>query len=505
MTVFFNCIGHDLPDYSKKSFDSFVVREGRVAEFGWELHTFSRFSHATLVDLHGKDVFPAFADAHTHFLQTGLMLAGCDLSGARSIKDVLGLLEAFARNCADPWLLAWNLDETQLKENRLPTVGELDRVTPRHKVWMSRIDLHSAIPNTPALRWAQSLMPSAQLESGRFVKHTYEQLAGHLYSSLPAASKRACLERARDAARAKGIASVHALEGGGFGSLADVEQVAEFLSEPGFHGVVYHQSEDSSLARKHGWPRLGGCLFVDGSFGSRTAALTAPYSDDPENSGVLYMDRERIERLINRCYKENLQLAVHAIGDRALRLITETHAWMRERFPQSKIAHRIEHFELPDNESIRWAREAGVLLSVQPAFEVFWGGKGKMYEQRLGPDRVWQTNPFRTLMNNGISLAGGSDSPVTPLDPFLGLHGFVNHPNEAEQISLNSALAAFILEPHRFAGTDRDRGYLRPGYHADFVVLSANPFLVRPSELKDLRALRLFVDGREVYSESPTT
>ncbi|HNV72731.1 MAG TPA: amidohydrolase family protein, partial [Candidatus Ozemobacteraceae bacterium] len=96
------------------------------------------------------------------------------------------------------------------------------------------------------------------------------------------------------------------------------------------------------------------------------------------------------------------------------------------------------------------------------------------------------------------------DSPVTPLDPLLGLHGFINHPNEAERIDLNTALAAFILEPHRFAGTDSDRGYLRPGYLANFVCLSANPFLVRPSELRDIQVTHLYIDGRNVYPTSPT-
>ena len=503
MTVFYNCVGHDLPDYHEKAFDSMVVQDGRVSEIGWELHTFSRFAHATKVDLGGQDVFPAFADAHTHFLQTGLMLAGCNLSRARSIADVMALLDTFARSCSDEWLLAWNLDETLLKENRLPTIAELDRVISKHKAWISRVDLHSAVPNSQALKWARSAEPDAAPENGRFIKGTYARLAGRLFGSLSEPVKRACLERARDAARAKGIASVHALEGGGFGSLADVELVADFLAQPGFHGVVYHQSEDSSLARRRGWPRLGGCLFIDGSFGSRTAALQEPYTDAPENHGTLYMDRDHVETLISLCYKQELQLAVHAIGDRALRLITEAHAWVRERFPRSSLAHRIEHFELPDNESIRWARDAGIQVSVQPAFEALWGGNGRMYEQRLGPERIWQTNPFKTLMNNGIPLAGGSDSPVTPLDPFLGLHGFINHPNEKERIDLNAALAAFILEPHRFAGTDHERGYLRRGYLANFVCLSANPFLTRPSDLQHLEATRLFVEGREVYSKSP--
>ncbi|HNV70614.1 MAG TPA: amidohydrolase family protein, partial [Candidatus Ozemobacteraceae bacterium] len=174
MTVFYNCVGHDLPDYAKKSFDSFVVHDGRIDELGWELHTFSRFSHATKVDLGGRDVFPAFADAHTHFLQTGLMLSGCDLSSARSISDVLAQLDEFARSCSDSWLLAWNLDETLLKENRLPTVNELDRVIPRHKAWFSRIDLHSAVPNSATMRWAAEKHGSAPLENGRYVKRTYE-------------------------------------------------------------------------------------------------------------------------------------------------------------------------------------------------------------------------------------------------------------------------------------------------------------------------------------------
>ncbi|MFZ2960124.1 MAG: amidohydrolase [Candidatus Ozemobacteraceae bacterium] len=498
--LFHNCSGRDLPDYSRKSFDSFIVENGIVLQAGYDLETMSRFQHYPKRDLGGELVLPAFADAHTHFLQTGLTMVGCRLDGARTLDEVFDRLRAhISSHPLDDWTLAWNFDETELKENRLPTIAELDAVAPGKAVWLSRVDLHSAVPNSRAIVWAKSVLPSAEMECGRFCKTAYVFLAAKLQADLPLEFKRRGLELARTACYERGVGTVHALEGGGNISYSDVALVADFLLEPGLHGVVYHQSENPAFVLERGWNRIGGCLFVDGSFGSRTAALRKPYSDDPENTGILYKTRQDVETLLLTCRQNGLQLAMHAIGDRALDFLTEIHLNAFEIYGPPPLPHRIEHFELPDAISVRRARDANLFISVQPAFESLWGGTGRMYEKRLGAERILLTNPFQTLLNNGLPLAGGSDSPVTPIDPFLGIDGFVNNPNYAERISLNSALAAFIHEPHRFAGENSHRGRLSPGFHADFVTLPQDPFLTPVTKLRFMKVSRLFLGGNPMY------
>lgn len=497
--LFYHCDGRDLPDYSKKAFDSFVVENGRIHETGFALETMSRFRLFEKTDLSGEVLLPSFADAHTHFLQSGFNLMGCRLGEVASLDELFDRLREYDRTCPDEWLMAWNLDETTLKENRLPTVAELDRVVPRKKLWLSRVDLHSAIPNTPAMDWASRQIGSASLDRGRFCKDVYCELAGRVMAELPPAMKRRALETARRACQEKGIGTVHALEGGWGTTDEDVLTVARFLEEPGLHGVVYHQSEDPTLAKSQNWNRLGGCLFVDGSFGSRTAALNEPYTDAPEVRGELYRGPEKLYELVRHSTLNGMQLALHCIGDRAIDILSKVHVEAFREFGSPPLPHRIEHFELPNNDAMRRVREAGILVSVQPAFESLWGGADRMYEKRLGPERVRMTNPFKTLLTYGIPIAGGSDSPVTPMDPFFGISGFVNHPNRTERIDLNAALAAFIVEPHRFAGEHGDRGRLTPGFRADFVTMADDPFLTRSDALHDLKISRLFQDGILVH------
>lgn len=505
--LFFHCSGRDLPDPAHPAFDSFVVSGNLITQVGFGLERHSAWKDLPRTDLGGAVVLPAFADSHVHFLQTGLTFLGCRLDEATSLDDVCDRLRRHAARHSDEWILAWNLDETMLREKRLPTVAEIDRAVPDRRVWISRVDLHSAIPNSAAVRWAQQVHPTATLHHDYYYRDDYVILFSRLMRDLPRAMKERALELARRRCLGRGITTVHALEGGWAATNDDVELVADFLARPGFHGVVYHQSEDPALARRRGWPRLGGCLMVDGSFGSRTAALSAPYADDPTTSGVIYRDEAHLDRLVSLCADHGLQLAMHAIGDVAIdRLVAAYRAGVR-RYGSRALGHRIEHFELPTPAAIAGAAEAGARLAVQPAFEVLWGGPAAMYARRLGPERARRTNPFRTLRAHGLALAGGSDSPVTPLDPFLGIHGFVNHPTPEERLSLAEALNAFIVAPHAFAGEDRLRGHLKPGFIADFVCLSRDPCLVPADQLRTLRVDRVFVGGQEVspdhFQEEP--
>jgi len=494
--LFHNFSGRDAPDYSRTSFDSMIVTGGFVSAIDFGLEKVPAPLGVQRMDLGGMTLLPAFADAHVHFLQTGFTFLGCRLETASCLEDVFEVIRTHAARSNDEWILGWNLDETLLDEGRLPTVKELDAAIPNRKVWLSRIDLHSAVPNSRTVEWARKVRPVANLHRDYYFREDYIVLCSRLMESLPLDMKKRGLEIARRRCLTNGITTVHALEGGWASSDEEVQLVSDFLENDGFHGVVYHQSEDPALALKNRWPRLGGCLMVDGSFGSRTAALSAPYEDDPSTNGVLYRNTDALEPLIGRCSENGLQLAMHAIGDRAIDKLASAYARGVEKYGAKTLPNRIEHFELPSERAIAQVRDTGTLLSVQPAFETLWGGSEKMYSLRLG-SRAANTNPFRTLLKLGIPLAGGSDSPVTSLDPFLGLHGFLNHPTFAERIDLNSALAAFIVEPHRFAGEERTRGHLRPGFFADFVCLREDPFLVPAGKIRDLRVSRVFVKGQE--------
>lgn len=498
-TLYHNFSGRNPPDFSREQFNSLIVTNGIVAAVDFGLEILAKYRELPKVDLGGCTIFPAFADAHVHFLQTGLMLAGCRLDSCASLADVFDHLRTARTTRSDEWLLAWNIDESRLVENRLPTTAELDSISSDHPMWVSRVDLHSAVPNSRARQWAERVLPEATLQNGVYRRDDYYALSGLLINELSTGFLTDCLRLAKNRALRQGVSTVHALEGGGKVAEETVQCIADFLRQPGFHGVLYHQSEHADLARRNNWGRLGGCLMVDGSFGSRTAALLEPYADDPGNRGNLYRNRTTLENLLRLVHSEGMQLAMHAIGDRALDLLTQVHAWGREKYGPPPLPHRIEHFELPTNRCLSLARQAGLFISVQPAFEHFWGGADRMYAMRLGSKRAAQTNPFKTMISTGLSLAGGSDSPVTPIDPLLGIHSLVNHPNEDERLNVNTAFQLFITEPHRFAAEEGQRGRLQPGFRADFICLDQDPFLFPTSRLQEMTLRATYVDGQEVF------
>ncbi len=500
--LFHNFSGRDLPDYSRKSFNSMLVEDGVVAEIGFGLGDLNRLASITHVDLGGAVVMPAFADAHVHLMQTAVEAISVDLTGAADVDEVLERLRTGCAGAHGEWVIASCLDETCLREQRVPTTDELDAVSRGVRLWVNRVDLHSALGNRATLAWlterARAQHADVSLPPVGLIRNAaFWFAAGEVLRAISAAAKRRGLELAISRCWQQGVATVHALEGGNLFGDADLDLAAEVEREHGLHVVIYHQNEDPREAVRRGWPRFGGCLLVDGSFGSHTAYLSQPYADRPDTMGQLYMGHEKISALIGKAADHELQLALHVIGDRAIDVATAAHRVGFATYGARPLPHRLEHFELPSNDAVRAAVEANLLVSVQPVFETLWGGQGKMYEKRLGSERVMRTNPFKTMMNTGLPLAGGSDSPVTPIAPLAGVHGFVNHPNPDERIDLNSALAAFILEPHRFAGEDEVRGRLQTGYRADFVALSADPFLTPAAKIAELVVQRLFVGGTE--------
>lgn len=487
---FYNFSGRNLPDYARKDFDSMLVRDGLIFNTGYQLPFPG--SDVPRIDLGGATVLPAFADAHVHFTQTGITMLGCQLGQTASVTELLEMVRLEGVDCE--YVLGWNMQETKLREKRLPKVEELDRICAKNFVWLARADLHSAVVNTRALEWARTFFPAIAAPDGLIKGEEYNFLSYELNRLLPAAFKNKALRLAEQECFRNGVGTVHALEGCQK-SGAETIAAADFFAASPLHGVIYHQSSDPALPIKKQWNRMGGCLLVDGSIGTRTAAMLKEYAD-AKTTGNLYLKAQEIEQLLTTANNNGLQLALHAIGDLALDTVTACYAWAADKYGKAHLAHRIEHFVLPTDKAIRNARQAAAMVCVQPAFDYFWGGPSGLYSQRLGATRAAGCNPFKTLLDIGIQLAGGSDSPVTPINPLLGIQALVNHTNPEERISLNAALAMFISEPHKLCGEEAIRGHLRKGLAADFVCLAEDPFKVPTAKLQNIRITDLYLAGR---------
>jgi predicted amidohydrolase YtcJ len=245
------------------------------------------------------------------------------------------------------------------------------------------------------------------------------------------------------------------------------------------------------------WLRIGPVkVFSDGSLGAYTAALDAPYEGRPEERGMLVHPPSELRSILETAHAAGLQTATHAIGDAAVRLVVETLADVQEADPRDSLRHRIEHFELPDDDVLRQMRDAGLLASCQPNFIGQWSGPGDLYESRLGTVRNRENNPYRRISRLGIPLCFGSDG--MPYGPLYGIHWAVNGYFEDQRLSPEEAFRAYTAGSAYAAFEEQTKGTLEPGRLADFVVLDGDPF-DDSTEIARCRVRETWIGGRRLF------
>ncbi|MFO7651415.1 MAG: amidohydrolase family protein [bacterium] len=415
---------------------------------------------------------PGLIDSHTHPLQAGLERLLVDLRDAGSVADALERIASrLAQGRGEGLLLAFNLEPDALAERRYVATVELDRVAPDLPLLVYRVDGHSAVTNSAGYR----LLDSAgwrfkPAKDGVLRGQAYEMASFAFRRRLSPELIRQALAVAADAAAAAGVTTLGAMVGDPELTMAEWQALVDGLASGKVRAVPYLQTWDVAVARHFGLAQVGGCLLVDGSFGSRTAWLNQGYVDAPGNSGRGYLTDEKLTRFIAEARAAGLLTAFHAIGDRAVEQVVRCHESQNTSVP----GHRIEHAEMLSGELIGRIAKQGVHLGVQPAFEAEWGGPDRMYASRLG-ERWRSTNPYRDLLDAGVDLAGGSDWPITAIDPLGGIRAAVNHPNAAQRITPAEALAMFTTGAAGALGLADEIGTIEPGRSADITLLDADP------------------------------
>ncbi|WP_328908983.1 amidohydrolase [Streptomyces sp. NBC_00234] len=480
-----------------------VVERGHVAWVGSEGAADAFASGVDeVIDLDGALVTPAFTDAHVHTTSTGLALTGLDLSGARSLADALGLVRAFVRtHPGDRVLLGHGWDATRWPEQRPPSRTELDAAAGGRPVYLPRIDVHSAVVTTALL----DLVPGVTELVGY---HPDAPLTGPAHHAVRSAAHGALSARQRtEAQRAAlrhaaslGIGTVHECAGPDISDEDDFTGLLKLAAEqpgPRVHGYWAERISDEKGARRIrelGAIGAAGDLFVDGSLGSHTACLHEPYADAP-HTGTAHLDAAAIAAHVAACTEAGLQAGFHAIGDAAVaavvagvRAASETVGLARVRAAR----HRVEHAEMLTPETIAAFAELGLTASVQPAFDAAWGGEDGMYAQRLGTERARTLNPYAALLRVGVPLAFGSDSPVTPLDPWGTVRAAAFHRTPEHRISVRAGFTAHTRGGWRAVGRD-DAGTLVPGAPADYAIWRTAELVV---QAPDDRVARWSTDPR---------
>jgi predicted amidohydrolase YtcJ len=480
-----------------------VVERGHIAWVGSEGAADAFASGVEeVVDLEGALVTPAFTDAHVHTTATGIALTGLDLSGARSLPDALALVRAHsAAHPADPILLGHGWDAARWPERRHPSRAELDEAAGGRPLYLPRIDVHSAVVTTALLDLVPGVTSLAGYQGDApltAAAHHAVREAAHaaVTPRQRAEAQRAALRRAASL----GIGTVHECAGPEISGEEDFTALLRLAAEepgPRVHGYWAEHITDEKGAlrvRELGAAGAAGDLFADGSLGSHTAHLHAPYAD-AAHTGTAQLDAGAVAAHVAACTDAGLQAGFHAIGDAAISTVIEGVRAVADRLGTARVRaarHRVEHAEMLTPATIAAFADLGLTASVQPAFDAAWGGEDGMYAERLGAARAATLNPYAALLRAGVPLAFGSDSPVTPLDPWGTIRAAAFHRTPEHRISVRAAFTAHTRGGWRAIGRD-DAGTLVPGAPADYAVWRTGALVV---QAPDDRVSRWSTDPR---------
>jgi predicted amidohydrolase YtcJ len=450
------------------------------------------------VDLGGALVTPAFVDAHVHLTQTGLMRSSVDLRSATSREQVLN---AVAKAGTGGAVLGGGWDEHGWPDPSPPSAAQLQRAAgPEAVVWLARVDGHSSIVSHALLAAAPELAALPGYSASGWLRAAANSRARQIaLAALTGGQRRRAQLEALDAAAAGGIGCVHEMASP---ELSGVEDLADALSAGHPVTVIGYWGElnGTATAARLGAAGAAGDLSADGSVGSRTACFNAPYRGSAD-CGLSYLSADQVAGHVLACTAAGLQAGFHAIGDAAVTEVVEGMERAARVDPAVRTAgHRIEHAELVDQPGRLAA--TGLVASVQPAFDAAWGGPDGMYANRLGADRAARMNDLAGLAAVGVPLALGSDSPVTPLDPWGTVRAAAYPHNPASALPVEAA-----FEAHTRGGwlaARRGGGVLEPGGPATLAawqVESTGPLgLPDVAPGRDLpRCLATLVDGRIAF------
>jgi predicted amidohydrolase YtcJ len=508
--------------------EALLVAGDRIVAVGSSSEIRARVGDARVIDASGRFVVPGFIDAHVHFLQAGSRLASVQLREASRPEELTRRIAQFARTLPPgAWILGGDWDHHSWG-GELPRRDWIDPATPQHPVWVQRLDGHMAFANTLALEAAGVTRDTPDVEGGTIERDRHGVPTGVLRDNAmalveavvpppSAATEDRALEAAMGYVAARGVTSVHHM-----GSWEDLEvfrraRAAGRLTTR-IHAAVplatWERLRDL-VAREGrgdewlGWGSLKG--FVDGSLGSHTALFHTPYEDQPTDRGLLVSEVDELERWIREGDAAGIQVSVHAIGDRANHLLLDIYERVASEHGPRDRRLRVEHAQHLRLEDIPRFGALGVIASMQPYHAI---DDGRWAEELVGPRRIQTTYAFGSLLETGAKVAFGSDWFVAPPTPLEGIYAAVTrrtldgtHPGgwvPEQKIPVEEALVAYTRSAAYAAFDETNRGVLRPGLLADFVVLDRDLSTMPPEELLEARVLRTVVGGRSVYEANET-
>ncbi len=499
-----------------------------------------RGPHTEIVDLHGRFVMPGFNDAHMHLVQAGMQKLQLDLTGVKSLAEFRDRIRAYAANVApDQWIVGGGWDETLWPSKNLPTRWDIDEVAPHNPVFLERIDGHVAVINSEALQYAKITFATPDPAGGEIGRDESgapngilrETAQGLVAAVIPKPShelRRQALETALQDLAQWGITSAQDNSDAADPELSwDDFQIFEELEREGkltvriSEWLDFDDPIDVLEAHRASHPSSDTMLhtgmlkaFMDGSLGSHTAALLQPYADQPQNSGLARYEQARLNEMAEIRLDAGFQMGFHAIGDKGVQMALaafaaaekDAHAQhVKAQDGSENYRLRIEHAQVTDPAQFAEFRQLQVIASMQPnqlLTDMHWA------LSRLGPERAAHSYAWAEFLNNGVTLAFGTDYPIEPASPFRGLYAAVSRQSEDgsqeyfpnQKLTIEQAIAAYTTGSAFAEFAEKDKGTLAPGKLADYVVLDRDITAIPPRNILATKVLRTVVGGKTVYS-----
>lgn len=448
-------------DKSKTIFDSVLTEDGIIIDCFLGTPKIV----AKKIDLNGSFVYPGFIDTHTHSFEGGLYSLAVDASKADKIADLLDLLAEAPK--IGGMIFAYNFDENNILEQRFPLLKEIDKIFPDFPFLLRRIDGHSCLINSFAfekITWGKNI----PIGFDGVLRKTHNDIVAHwFHRNLDNESIIQAYEKAATIAIEGGFTTIHTMIGDADNDALHFELINNYKKNLPIEYILYPQIFNIGKALELGSNRIGGCILADGSFGSYTAAISKPYANKPTEKGILYQSQSFWNKFVEEAHNNDLQVAIHAIGDAAISQILSAYEKAQVKNPKN-LYHQIIHNELNTDDMIERMQVAKVSAVMQPMFDRLWGGKNGFYRKVLGNDRAKKCNRLRTIYNKNILLTGGSDWYITELNATKELHAAINIHNENERLSSSQAVELFTINAAKLSNDSSRLGKIQKNYQADF-------------------------------------
>ncbi len=487
-----------------------------------------------LIDLKGKSLLPGFIDCHMHPMSLVFFSINLDLFSVESLKQLQEILrETAKRKGKGEFILGLRLNEENFKNPVLPSRWDLDDACPENPVFLLRYDSHIGVANSKALKLVEIDINTKISEGGEIRINEKGELTGIIsenaltlvYSKIdkyviPELKLfQESTEKAFKILAEKGITSIHGIIQFGktreSGSLGPIEtplfrSVQEKIFQ-NWYGLIATDKPKKIIKIKQ--PPLDGgkedskfkvgCLklFLDGTFGAKTACMWEPFSDAPDMCGFCVIDEDEIYEKMRDAHNNGLQIAIHVIGDKGNRVCVNLYKKLLDEFPRKDHRHRIEHASMLTDDVIEDMNRYEIIASCQPPFI---NSEYKWLEKRLGKERCKYTYPMKSIIEGGVVLISGSDAPIEDPNPILGLHALVNRNGFVPEqcISMKEALKTYTINAAYGAFEEKVKGSIEVGKLADFVILDRNPLEVPKDKIKDIQILETIIRGKTVYKKN---